>query len=912
MATAGFRRTLRPIVAPRNAGSALSERGARAAGGIAELHERNMTRDEQNFERSPQHEVPSLPTEQADLTGATDDFGLTPQPRVKAKRVDPLLGTDLSGVKIVRLIGEGGMGRVYEALQDRPRRTVAVKVIRQGITSERTLRRFEREAEFLAKLQHPGIARIYIVGTYSSDYGDVPFYVMEFIANAKPITNYCFGHESPITERLRLFAEVCDAVSHGHERGIIHRDLKPGNILIDGSGKPRVIDFGVARSTDSDLTLTSMKTDSGNIVGTAQYMSPEQFGRSPDELDPRADVYSLGVVLYEVLVGALPYDFHRKGLHEIARLICEESPVPLRSQEKSIPRDVAAIVYRCLEKSRGDRYHSAGDLAADIRRYLAGEPVRAGGVRLPGRRLLRQVVPRSRAGQVLGIVLVAAMMAGLATVVWRSAATAARVTTYVHVTDQWVDTGLTVEKDRCYRLAVEGECRDATGDRFGPDGTCPVLLRTVLGPLKNLSTATRAQANVGQHPFRALIARFGDKSWSINIGPGMTFIAPAAGPVAVRINEPRNSPQRPEGELRLSLESIPRPKFVDANGRTTIWAHVDDSDYLLLTPGGLQWEYGGRWARVGMHEGVFPTLVNGIAWWPDWTDPVVSSVLKTGEFKAAADGKQPVSVVDVVARHGLVEAEPAYDGIVRVRFRDTELGSGDIGCTLVLSSTFGVDHQPFGLSPLQVPPSARGLDTVCETLAAKKNIEGLAGGCIAFMPPKGNGRSGGRGIALPAPKDWSSAGTCWTFDYVARETAQGFQVVHPYKQGHVVATFTRRKKNATVVAGGSWTAIGWDGGQGLHVTREAEFDEAIVRHNWEINAQVDSVLEADGRYELRINGKRILGAEVTHAEPFRFNESFDRRDLPEQLQPGSAMLIVGPTDGPDENRISHARIGYAK
>jgi len=871
-----------------------------------------MTHEEQSVDRSPQHEVPSLPASQADLTGATDDFGLTPQPRVKAKRVDPLLGTDLGGVKIVRLIGEGGMGRVYEAVQDRPERTVAVKVIRQGITSEKTLRRFEREAEFLAKLQHPGIARIYIVGTYSSDYGDVPFYVMEFIIDAKPITNYCFGNNVPIPDRLRLFAEVCDAVSHGHERGIIHRDLKPGNILIDGSGKPRVIDFGVARSTDSDLTLTSMKTDSGNLVGTAQYMCPEQFGPRPDELDPRADVYSLGVVLYEVLVGALPYDFHRKGLHEIARLVCEESPAPLRSQGKAIPRDVAAIVYRCLEKSRGDRYHSAGDLAADIRRYLAGEPVRAGGVRLPGRRLLRRVVPRSRAGQVLGIVLVAAVMAGLATVVWRSATTAARVTTHVHVTDQWVDTGFAVEKDRCYRLAVEGECRDATGERFGPDGTCPALLRTVLGPLKDLPAATRERSYSGQHPLRALIARIGDKSWSINIGPGMTFIAPASGPVAVRINEPKNSPHRPEGELRLSLESTPHPKFVDDKGRTTIWAHVDNSDYLLLTPEGLQWEYGGRWARVGMHEGVFPTLVNGIAWWPDWSDPVRSSVLKTREFKAAADGKQPASVMDVIARHGLVEAEPAYDGMLRFRFCDLELGSGDIGCTLVFSGTFGADHHLSGVSSPQEAPSARGLRTACEMLAAKKNIEGLASGCSVFMPPKGNGRSGARGIALPAPKDWSSVGSCWTFGYVARETAQGFQIVHPYKQGHVVATLTRRKKNVTVVAGGSWTAIGWDGGQGLPVSREAEFDEAIVRRNWEIDAQVDSVLEADGRYELRINGKRILGAEVPHAEPFRFNESFDRGDLPEQLQPGYAMLIVGPTDGPDENRISHARIGYAK
>lgn len=306
-----------------------------------------------------------------------DDFGLTPRPRSKARLVDPLLGTDLGGVKIIKLIGEGGMGRVYEARQEKPERTVAVKVIRQGITSEKTLRRFEREAEFLAKLQHPGIAQIFIVGSYTSDYGDVPFYVMEFIADAKPITNYAHDKDLPLAERLRLFRLVCEAVSHGHDRGIIHRDLKPGNILIDGQGKPRVIDFGVARSTDSDLTLTSLKTDFGHLVGTVQYMSPEQFGSNPEDLDGRADVYSLGVVLYELLAGVLPYEFGRKGIHEIARIVCEVAPAPLRRRGTAIPADVEAIVTKCLEKDRVDRYHSAGELAADLERLLEGKPVRA-------------------------------------------------------------------------------------------------------------------------------------------------------------------------------------------------------------------------------------------------------------------------------------------------------------------------------------------------------------------------------------------------------------------------------------------------------------------------------------------------------------------------------------------------------
>jgi tRNA A-37 threonylcarbamoyl transferase component Bud32 len=312
---------------------------------------------------------------------ADDDFGLTSKAKAdqqaKAQRVDPLLGMDLGGVKIVRLLGEGGMGRVYEALQQNPSRTVAVKVIRAGITSEKTMRRFEREAQFLGKLQHPGIAQIFVVGSYSSDIGDVPFFVMEYIPHAKPITNYVAEQGLTLRDTLGLFKQVCEAVCHGHDRGIVHRDLKPGNILIDSDGMPKIIDFGVARSTDSDLTLTAMRTDTGALVGTVQYMSPEQFGDSSAEgLDGRADVYALGVVLYELLAGELPYQVRRKKMHEAARIVCEYIPPTLRSRDKSIPRAVSLIAERCLQKDRRGRYQSAGELVRDIQCVLDGKPIR--------------------------------------------------------------------------------------------------------------------------------------------------------------------------------------------------------------------------------------------------------------------------------------------------------------------------------------------------------------------------------------------------------------------------------------------------------------------------------------------------------------------------------------------------------
>lgn len=658
-----------------------------------------------------QTDPPDSAAEPEDASGrfaeAHDDFGL--RPRARVRRVDPLIGADLGGITITRLVGEGGMGRVYEARQTIPARTVAVKVMRQGIASDMGTRRFEREADFLARLQHPGIAQIYLVGNYSSDEGDVPFFVMEYVAGATPINSFVAEKSLSLTERLQLFGAVCEAVSHGHDRGIIHRDLKPGNILIDSSGKPRVIDFGVARSTDSGLALTSLRTATGNFVGTAQYMSPEQFGAKPDDLDPRSDVYSLGVVLFELVSGTLPYDLQNKGLHEMARLVCERPPAPVRSHDKRIPRAVAAIVEKCLEKSRLARYQSAGELAQDIRRFLDGRTVQAGRGNLVSGRWLRRLMPTAKPGQALLLLLAGGLFTGLASMAaWQlsnagsqlgllpgqtfsmpappaKSAHSGPVTKAVFVTSAWQATGLTVEKGQCYQLTVTGQLRDKAGTEFGPDGTCPIAFRTVLGPPAGLPPVTRATGYVGQHPIRSFIARIGENSWSIDIGPGLTFIAPDSGQLSVRINEREDSPLSPEGTLTCTLTPVPEPKFVDSSGRTTVWAHIDNVDTLLVSPRGLQWEYGGKWSRVGQHEGVFPTLVNGIAWWPTWPDPVYSSRLETRDFHdvavAIASGGRGVRVLDVTARHGRAEVLEPTDDVARIKFVDLAFGSGDIGCT---------------------------------------------------------------------------------------------------------------------------------------------------------------------------------------------------------------------------------------
>ena len=286
-------------------------------------------------------------------------------------------GTRLGDVTIVRLIAEGGMGRVYEGLQGNPCRAVAVKVIRLGLLSQAATKRFEHEAHILGRLTHPGIARIYSAGVHEHGGCPLPYFVMEYVEDGRPITAYAAGRGLSIRDRVRLFQGACAAVAHGHQRGVIHRDLKPGNILVDATGQPKVIDFGVARNTDGDVALTTLHTDAGALVGTLQYMCPEQFDGSADEIDVRADVYALGVVLYELLTGRLPYDLRRQAVYEAARVVKEVDPKSLATVDRRLRGDLDTIVGTCLEKDRTRRYSSAAELEADLGRYLRGEPIMA-------------------------------------------------------------------------------------------------------------------------------------------------------------------------------------------------------------------------------------------------------------------------------------------------------------------------------------------------------------------------------------------------------------------------------------------------------------------------------------------------------------------------------------------------------
>jgi WD40 repeat protein/Tfp pilus assembly protein PilV len=317
------------------------------------------------------------------------------------------LPPNIGRYRILRELGSGGMGTVYEAEQDNPRRSVALKVIGVGLTSSEIAKRFEHEAQILGRLHHPGIAQIYEAGL--TDEGRA-YFAMELIRGVTldlHVRNNALG----VLARLALVARVCDAVQHAHDRGDIHRDLKPGNILVDETGQPKVLDFGVARATDLDVQTATGRTQIGQLVGTVGYMSPEQIAADPALVNQRSDVYALGVILFELLADRLPYNLAGLPFPEMARVIQDQTPSALGSVNSMLRGDVETIVAKALEKESARRYASAGELASDLRRHLNHEPIKA---RPPSTIYLLRKFARRHKPLVAGAVgIVSALVLGL-------------------------------------------------------------------------------------------------------------------------------------------------------------------------------------------------------------------------------------------------------------------------------------------------------------------------------------------------------------------------------------------------------------------------------------------------------------------------------------------------------------------
>ena len=371
----------------------------------------------------------------ATLDSATQAGDSTPnsgEPFAAASRVGEVIAGRYT---LEQSIGEGGMGEVWLAKQSEPvKRNVALKLIKTGMDSRTVLDRFEQERQALAIMDHPHIARVLDGGLTSAGQ---PFFVMELV-NGLPLTQFCDEARLTLRERLDLFVPICQAVQHAHQKGIVHRDLKPANILVtmlDGQPVPKVIDFGVAKAIGGKLIDQSLSTQFGLIVGTLEYMSPEQAGYSDDDIDTRADIYSLGVILYELLTGLRPIDATRlkqAALTEMVRIIRDEEPqkpstrvstdesLPsLAAVRKTDPKKLTAllrgeldwIVMKCLEKQRDRRYETANGLLRDIQRYLRDEPVEA---RPPSARYrLGKLLKRNKGPAIAASVVLLTLIGGI-------------------------------------------------------------------------------------------------------------------------------------------------------------------------------------------------------------------------------------------------------------------------------------------------------------------------------------------------------------------------------------------------------------------------------------------------------------------------------------------------------------------
>jgi hypothetical protein len=353
-----------------------------------------------------------------------------------------LAGSRIGPYKLLELIGEGGCGAVYMAEQDKPvHRRVAIKVIKLGMDTKNVIARFEAERQALALMDHPNIARVLDAGTTETGR---PYFVMELVRGVK-ITTYCDEHNLDARQRLELFVQVCHAVQHAHQKGVIHRDIKPSNILVtlhDGVPVPKVIDFGIAKAVEGRLTDSTMFTSYDQFIGTPAYMSPEQAEMSGLDVDTRSDIYSLGVLLYELLTGKTPFDQKQligSGFDEMRRTLREKEPqrpstmvtslqkaeLTLTAQHRHIePPKLASIlkgdldwvVMKTLEKDRRRRYDTANGLAADVLRYMRNEPV----VARPPSRLyrLQKLVQRNLIVFISGAVVAATLVAGLTVSTW--------------------------------------------------------------------------------------------------------------------------------------------------------------------------------------------------------------------------------------------------------------------------------------------------------------------------------------------------------------------------------------------------------------------------------------------------------------------------------------------------------------